>query len=78
MFRLIYLNVCVEPCFFSETRVYRALLMGAAMAIIMLAYMAGMNKRKRINTRTFVGSATVFVLWLWLVAVRRPSRTLLG
>lgn len=44
-----------------------ALYMGAAMAVIMLAYMLGMYKSKRVNIGIFVGSAAVFALSLWLV-----------
>jgi uncharacterized protein (DUF305 family) len=52
---------------FSETRVYMALLMGATMAIIMLAYMLGMYKNRRANIGIFVGSVVVFAASLWLV-----------
>ena len=68
MFGLMYLNVyALDHVFFSETRAYMALYMGAAMAVIMLAYMLGMYKNRRINVGIFVGSAAVFALSLWLV-----------
>jgi hypothetical protein len=43
-----------------------ALIMGAAMAIIMLAFMLHMYKNRTVNAAIFVGSAVVFVLALWL------------
>lgn len=68
MFGLMYLTVyALDHIFFSETRAYMALYMGAAMAAIMLAYMLGMYKSKRVNIGIFVGSAAVFALSLWLV-----------
>ena len=41
--------------------------MGAAMAIIMLAFMGGMYKNRRVNAGIFAGSMLVFALALWLV-----------
>jgi hypothetical protein len=41
--------------------------MGATMAVIMLAYMLGMYSDKRINIAIFAGSVIVFALSLWLV-----------
>ena len=43
MFVLTYLNTYAwEHVFFSETRTYMAILMGATMALVMLAYMLGL------------------------------------
>ncbi len=68
MFILMYLNTFAwEHVFWSETRVYMAILMGATMAIIMLGYMMSMYKNTKINIGIFVGSALVFALSLWLV-----------
>jgi FlaA1/EpsC-like NDP-sugar epimerase len=68
MFGLMYLNTyALAHVRFSETRVYMALLMGATMAVIMLAYMLSMYKNRRVNLGIFVGSAAVFALSLWLV-----------
>ncbi|MBC7394058.1 MAG: DUF305 domain-containing protein, partial [Variovorax sp.] len=40
MFGLMYLNTFeLDHVFFSETRAYMALLMGATMAVVMLAFM---------------------------------------
>ena len=68
MFGLMYLNTYeLNDVFFSETRVYMAFMMGAAMAIIMLAFMLNMHQNRRMNIGIFAGSAVVFVLALWLV-----------
>ncbi|MBC7137954.1 MAG: DUF305 domain-containing protein [Defluviimonas sp.] len=68
MFILMYLNTYAwEHVFFSETRAYMAILMGATMAVIMLAYMLGMYSNKRLNMAIFAGSVIVFALSLWLV-----------
>lgn len=68
MFGLMYLNTYqFDHVFFSETRAYMALVMGAAMAIIMLAFMQGMYKKQRVNLAIFAGSVAVFGLALWLV-----------
>ena len=68
MFGLMYLNVFqLDHIFFSETRAYMALVMGATMAVIMLAFMLGMYKKRGINIAIIVGSAVVFAASLWLV-----------
>ncbi len=68
MFGLMYLNTyALDHIFFSETRAYMALIMGATMAIIMLAFMLGMYKNSKANLGIFAGSALVFALALWLV-----------
>ena len=68
MFALMYLNTYrLDHVFFSETRAYMALYMGAVMAVIMLSYMLNMYESKRANLGIFVGSAAVFALSLWLV-----------
>ncbi|SMX49711.1 DUF305 domain-containing protein [Maliponia aquimaris] len=68
MFGLMYLNTyLVGHVFFSETRAYMAALMGAAMSIVMLAFMLSMYTDSKVNTGIFVGAALVFGLTLWLV-----------
>lgn len=44
-----------------------ALVMGATMAIIMLAYMMGMYKNQRANIGIIGASLAVFAMALWLV-----------
>jgi Domain of unknown function (DUF305) len=68
MFILMYLNTYAwEHVFFSETRTYMAIMMGATMAVIMLAYMMGMYKNMPFNIAIFIGSVILFALSLWLV-----------
>ena len=68
MLGLMYLNTYqLDHVFFSETRTYMALVMGASMAVIMLAFMLKMYSNRRINIGIFVGSAVIFSLALWLV-----------
>ena len=68
MFGLMYLNVyALDHASFSQTRAWMALVMGAAMAIVMLSFMLGMYKDKRINAGIYAASLAVFALALWLV-----------
>lgn len=68
MFGLMYLNTYeVNHLFFSETRLYMALMMGAAMAIIMLAFMLKMYTNRKVNMAIFAGSALVFIIAISLV-----------
>ena len=62
MFCLKYLSTYeVSHVFYSETRTYMALMMGAAMAVIMLSFMLPMHKKKSLNVGIYVGSAVVFI-----------------
>lgn len=68
MFVLKYSNVYEwGHVYFSETRFYMALEMGAAMAIIMLGYMLAMYKNRKFNIAIFAGSGLFFLFTLWLV-----------
>jgi hypothetical protein len=68
MFGLMYLNTyAVDHVLFSETRAYMALVMGAAMAVIMLSFMLHMLDNKAVNAAIYVGSVMVFAAALWLV-----------
>ena len=68
MFILMYLNTYAwEHLFFSETRTYMAIMMGAVMAVIMLAYMLGMYENKALNIAIFAGAVILFGVTLWLV-----------
>ena len=68
MYALMYLNTFeLDHVFFSETRAFMALIMGAAMAIIMLIAMRGMYDDARANRIVLAASAAVFALALWLV-----------
>ncbi|MFP7570735.1 DUF305 domain-containing protein [Marivita sp. S2033] len=68
MYGLMYLNTyAMDHIFFSQTRAWMALYMGASMAIVMLAFMLGMYANKAMNTAIFIGAALAFALGVWLV-----------
>lgn len=68
MFGIKYLSTYqLSHVYFSETRAYMALMMGGAMGVIMLGFMLGMYRRRRMNIAIFAGSAVLFFLCLWLV-----------
>ncbi|UVO19320.1 DUF305 domain-containing protein [Stutzerimonas stutzeri] len=68
MFGLMYLNTYqLDHVFFSETRAYMALVMGASMAIVMLAFMSKMYPRRGVNLAIYAGSVLIFAVSLWLV-----------
>jgi hypothetical protein len=68
MFGLMYFNTYqFDHVFFSETRAYMALVMGATMAVVMLGFMLGMYKNRRVNMGILGGSVVVFAVALWLV-----------
>lgn len=79
MFGLTYLNTyAVNHVFFSETRAYMALLMGATMSAIMLAFMLGMYPNKSANAAIFVGRPWPYspARCGWFAARRRSIRSL--
>ncbi|AXR06605.1 MULTISPECIES: DUF305 domain-containing protein [Alteromonas/Salinimonas group] len=68
MFIMMYLNTyAISHVWFSETRTYMALYMGAGMAIIMLAFMLGMYNNKKLNVTIFLMAAVIFVACVYLV-----------
>ena len=68
MFGLMYIHTYVwDHAYFSETRAWMALLMGAVMAIIMLGYMLNMYKSRTVNLAIFIGAALTIALTTWLV-----------
>lgn len=68
MFGLMYLNShALDHLFYSQTRTWMALYMGAAMAAIMLAFMWGMYDGRGRKLAIIGGSALVFAGALWLV-----------
>jgi DMSO reductase anchor subunit len=68
MFGLMYVNTyAFEHIRLSETRLYMAFLMGAAMAVIMLGFMLSMYRDRRINIGIAIGALVVFGTSLWLV-----------
>ncbi len=68
MLGLMYLNTYqLDHVRWSETRAYMALVMGGAMAIVMLSFMLGMYTDRRKNIGIYVGSIAVFAVALYLV-----------
>ena len=68
MYGLMYLNTYqLDHVFWSETRAYMALIMGATMAIVMLSYMLGMYTNGKVNAAIFASSLAVFAVALYLV-----------
>jgi len=68
MFILMYLNTyALEHVFWSETRTYMAIMMGAAMAVIMLSFMLTMYSSSAVNGAIYLGAIVVFAISLWLV-----------
>ncbi len=68
MFGLMYLNTYAwDHVWFSQTRAWMAVVMGAVMAVIMLAFMLRMYTHSRANTAIFLSSVVAFAAALWLV-----------
>ncbi|MGQ7848186.1 DUF305 domain-containing protein [Granulosicoccus sp. 3-233] len=68
MFGLMYLNTYQpDHLFFSETRLYMAVYMGSAMAVIMLLFMIGMYESRAINMAILLLATSIFAGSLWLV-----------
>ena len=68
MFALMYLNTyAVDHVRFSQTRAWMALVMGATMAVVMLAFMLKMYPDKKKNAAIVMLSIVVFTGSLWLV-----------
>lgn len=68
MLGLMYLNSYqFSHVFFSETRTYMAIYMGAAMALVMLLFMLNMYKDKKKNVTIFAASIITFAAALFLV-----------
>jgi hypothetical protein len=68
MFGLMYLNTYeAGHVWFSETRAWMALVMGAAMAVVMLSFMLGMYRNPRVNIAIYLVAVVVFSGALWLV-----------
>ena len=68
MFVMMYLNTYgVSHIWFSETRTFMAIYMGAGMAIIMLAFMLGMYTNKKLNAVIFLSAIALFSLSLYLL-----------
>lgn len=68
MYGLMYLNTFViDDVKFSQTRLWMAVVMGAAMAILMMLFMWPMYKNKKANAGIIAVSVAAFAVSLWLV-----------
>ena len=68
MYGLMYLNTyALDHVWFSQTRFWMALLMGAVMAMIMLGFMWGMYRRPQLNLMILGAALAVFAGSLWLM-----------
>ncbi len=68
MYGLMYLNTyALEHVRWSDTRLFMTLIMGAAMAVIMLSFMRGMYSSRKVNLAIYLGSLLVFLAALFLV-----------
>lgn len=68
MYGLMYLNTySLDHVFWSETRAWMALVMGATMTVIMLGFMLGMYKNRALNSAILGAAIAVFAVSLWTV-----------
>lgn len=68
MLLIMYFNTFeLGHVFFSETRLYMAIYMGAMMEIVMLLFMLNMYENKTKNGLILIGSVAVFAISLFLV-----------
>lgn len=68
MFILMYLNVfSIDHIYWSETRAYMAVVMGASMAVIMLGFMLRMYTNRAANIAIVIGGIVAFGFALYLV-----------
>ncbi len=72
MFVLKYSNVwSADHLFFSQTRMWMALMMGMAMVVIMLGFMWGMYRTRATKIAVTVGGLVLFALFLFLARSQR-------
>ena len=72
MFGLMYLHTyALDHVFFSQTRAWMAVIMGASMAVVMLLFMLHMYDERRTNLAVIVAAVAVFAGALWLVRSQR-------
>jgi hypothetical protein len=69
MYILMYLNSyeILDHAWFSETRFFMTLIMGAVMTLVMFFFMRNMYKNNQINTAIVIGAVLVLVSAVWLV-----------
>ena len=63
---MMYFNTYAwDHVYFSETRAYMALYMGAGMAVLMLAFMGNMYKKTKLNLAIYGISVLLFAVGIW-------------
>ena len=68
MFALMYLNTyALDHVLFSQTRAWMAIVMGAAMAFVMLLFMLDMYHNRALNFAILAASVLAFAGSLWMV-----------
>lgn len=66
MYVMMYFNTYAwDHVYFSETRAYMALYMGAGMAVLMLAFMGNMYKKAKLNLAIYGISVLLFAVGIW-------------
>ena len=66
MYIMMYFNTYQwDHIYFSETRAYMALYMGAGMAVVMLAFMTNMYKKTKGNLIVYGLSVLMFAVGIW-------------
>lgn len=69
MYFLTYLNSyqILEHAWFSETRLFMTLIMGAGMIVVMLSFMRSMYQDRRVNLGIVIGAGLLLISAIWLV-----------
>ncbi len=69
MFFLMYVHSyqIFEHAWFSETRLFMTLIMGAAMMIVMLSFMLRMYRNRTANVAIYIGAGLLLLVSVWLV-----------
>lgn len=69
MYFLTYLNSyqILEHAWFSETRLFMTLIMGAVMMVVMLFFMRSMYPDRRVNLGIIIGAGILLLSAVWLV-----------
>jgi uncharacterized protein (DUF305 family) len=72
MYGLMYLHTySLDHVQWSQTRAWMAVIMGAAMAVVMLSFMIGMYRSRKVNLAIYAGAVVVFAAALLLVRSQR-------
>lgn len=69
MYLLTYLNsyLILDHAWFSETRLFMTIIMGAVMTLVMLFFMRKMYTNAKVNILIIIGAVLLFISAVWLV-----------